>query len=252
MAQETQLTAARSGGRDMRAGGQPIQQRQEASRRLNDDTPARKTILDEQRFRALWSRCATLGNSTDVCALFARLLRHYQEPHRRYHTPGHVTHCLREFDSARAHMTEPDAVELAIWFHDAIYDARAHDNEAASAAFFEREAKGDMPESLRHLVHDLIMITTHTTLPSTNDECFIVDIDLSGFGLPWQEFIADSAAVRAEFSHQSDAEFIPRHRAFIESLLKRKEFCFTAFFREKHEQIARSNIERYLAECMRG
>ena len=80
--------------------------------------------------------------------------------------------------------------------------------------------------------------------PATLDESFIVDIDLSSFGLPWEEFLSDSRAVRAEFSQVTDAEFYPRQKKFLESLVARPAFCFTEFFQDRHEDRARGNIER--------
>ena len=92
------------------------------------------------------------------------------------------------------------------------------------------------------------MATTHRDPPPrTLDESFMVDIDLSSFGRPWDEFLADSRAVRAELPHMSDAEFHPRQKKFLESLAARPRFCFTEFFRDRHESRARSNIERLIA-----
>ena len=59
----------------------------------------------------------------------------YSEPQRHYHNPRHVDECLQEFDLVRAPAASPVALELAIWFHDAIYDTRRSDNEARSAAW---------------------------------------------------------------------------------------------------------------------
>ena len=77
---------------------------------------------------------------------------------------------------------------------------------------------------------------------------FIVDIDLSSFGLPWEAFLRDSRAVREEFSRVTDAEFYPRQKKFLESLAARPAFCFTEFFRDLHETRARRNIERLCAK----
>jgi len=145
-------------------------------------------------------------------------------------------------------MDDVDAVELALWFHDVIYHAGADDNEQRSADYFSQQAKGAMAGALRQKVMDLIMATTHKDLPETRDECFVVDIDLSSFGLPWEAFCRDSEAVRSEFAHISDAEFYPNHQAFMQHLLKREYFCFTEFFRDRHEAQAQQNIARLLEE----
>ena len=200
--------------------------------------------MDRKRFEGLWSRCIGTGAG----AVFDELDTLYREPHRRYHTAAHIEHCLRQFDFAADRMDEPDAVEMALWFHDAIYDVPGKENELRSAELFAARADGRGSEQFRSEVHRLIMATTHLDPPpATLDESFIVDIDLSSFGLPWEEFLRDSRAVRAELLHVSDAEFYPRQKQFLESLAARFEFCFTEFFRDRHEARARENIERLCA-----
>ena len=201
--------------------------------------------MDRDRFERLWSRCARA--SCSVPGLFEEIAAHYREPHRHYHTPGHVDHCLAQLDAARAEMRDPDSVELAVWYHDVIYDVERKDNEALSADLFDRRATGVMaPERIR-AVHDLIMVTVHTrAAPGSLDQALMVDIDLSSFGLPWEGFLRDSVAVRKEYAHLSDEEFYPRQHDFLQGLLARDSFCFTEFFRRRHEHRARENIERYL------
>ena len=204
----------------------------------------RRSELDRKRFEGLWSR--RIGE--DAGAVFAELEALYREPHRRYHTPAHVEHCLGCFDLAADRMEDPDAVETALWFHDAIYDVPARDNELRSAELFAARAGGRGEERFRSKVYRLIMATTHREPPVTIDESFIVDIDLSSFGLPWEEFLRDSLAVREEFAMVPDADFYPGQKKFVESLLARPTFCFTEFFRDRHEVRVRKNVERLFAK----
>ena len=200
-------------------------------------------MLNRQRFEALWSRRVGAGAG----AVFDELDGLYGEPHRHYHTAAHIGHCLRQFDLAADRMDEPDAVEMALWFHDAIYDVPAKRNEQRSAELFATRAAGRGEARFRANVHRLIMVTTHREPPVALDESFIVDIDLSSFGLPWEACLRDSRAVRAEAPHVADSEFYPRQKKFLESLAARPAFCFTAFFRDRHEACARKNIERLCA-----
>ena len=64
------------------------------------------------RFVALWS-CSGGTHAEDVCRM---LPRSYMEPARHYHTLTHVWRCLRHLDLGRDSVSEPDAVELALWF----------------------------------------------------------------------------------------------------------------------------------------
>ncbi len=205
--------------------------------------------MDRPRFELLWRR--RIGG--DAGAVFDQIDALYREPHRRYHTAAHIEHCLRQFDLAADRMDEPDAVEMALWFHDAIYDIPVRDNELRSAALFTARAGGRGAEKFRSNVYDLIMATTHLEPPPrTRDESFMLDIDLSSFGRPWEEFLDDSRSVRAELAHLSDAEFASRQKKFLASLAARPVFCFTEFFRERHEARARANIERLRAMLEAG
>ncbi len=202
--------------------------------------------MKEGRFTSLWKRCSRADANARGAEVYRDLKERYSEGHRRYHTPAHIAHCLKLFDLARDKMDNPDAVEMSIWFHDVIYDARASDNEERSAKYFVDICGNDVDEKFRSKVHDLIIVTIHKELPLTPDEKFMVDIDLSSFGLAWDRFLKDSEAVREEFRHLSDEEFYPAQKEFLQSLVARKNFCFTEFFRNRHEKRARQNIARYL------
>ena len=209
--------------------------------------------MNKKRFLDLCARNAGQANGRAFDAWFDAIAGHYRESHRRYHTPEHVDHCLRQFDLVGGMLEEPDAVELAVWYHDAVFDTEGTDNELRSAQLFEAHASQCMAPTLVRTVHGLIMVTVHSREePTTRDQCFMVDIDLSSFGLPWLEFLRDSVAVREESPHLSDEVFYAKQRKFLTTLLSREHFYFTAFFRERHEQRARDNVSRYLASLGRG
>ena len=87
---------------------------------------------------------------------------------------------------------------MAIWFHDVIYHYGARDNEILSAAFFREVAGPQMPERFKDRVCEFIIATQHTGAAQDAAIAFVVDIDLSGFGLPWDAYLADSNALRLE------------------------------------------------------
>lgn len=202
----------------------------------------------QQRFEALWRCCLVDGATNGGAGVYRSLLARYCEPHRCYHTTDHVGHCLREFDLASSHMEHAAAVELAIWFHDAIYAPDASDNEQKSAELFETCAGDSFDEASRRRVRDLILVTMHSERPATADQAFMVDIDLSSFGLPWPDFVRDSDAVRRECAHLSDQRFYAKQACFLRSLLARPTIYSTELFRDRHEVAARRNITRRLGE----
>jgi predicted metal-dependent HD superfamily phosphohydrolase len=201
----------------------------------------------ESRFVALWNRCFADAEGEGPATIYADLVGRYSEPHRRYHTCDHITHCLKQVDLAADLMDNCDAVEVGLWFHDAIYKPGAADNELKSAQLFE-EITNDKQSSLKQSVYDLIMVTKHPEHPKCLDEKFMVDIDLSSFALPWGVFIQDSQAVREEFAHVSDESFFAGHLKFLNSLVKRPTFFFTDFFQTRYEAIAKKNITRYMKD----
>ena len=73
--------------------------------------------------------------SADACrAAFDDLAARYAEPHRHYHTLDHIRAVLEIVDRIGATARNPAALELAVWFHDVVYDTHAGDNEEQSAA----------------------------------------------------------------------------------------------------------------------
>ena len=203
--------------------------------------------MNKQRFTSLWNRCQTGGGAgADADDVYDEVHAYYSEPGRYYHTPKHIEHCLIQFDLTAGDMENADAVEMAIWFHDLIFDFDAQDNELQSARRFVELANDSMDAEFKIRVYDLIMVTAPPRLPKTTDQEFMLDIDLSSFGLPWDDFVRDSTAVRQESPQLSDAEFYPGQRAFLESLVIRDHFYFTEFFRTRIEETARSNIKRHL------
>ena len=107
------------------------------------------------------------GSDVHAPKVFETLCRKYTESGRRYHTPAHIDHCLRQLDLAADHMDERDAVEMALWFHDAIYDlgSQHSENERNSADLFVSLVGAHVSPRFRERVYELIMITTHRNLP---------------------------------------------------------------------------------------
>ena len=90
-----------------------------------------------------WSRgWKGLGAHTAGDALFTTLLAKYDEPHRHYHSRQHLIECLQHFDAVRHLPVHAAEVEVALWFHDAIYDLQRSDNEARSADWARTRVPG--------------------------------------------------------------------------------------------------------------
>jgi predicted metal-dependent HD superfamily phosphohydrolase len=108
--------------------------------------------LQWQRFQALWKRCEA---PFDPRPVFENLCCRYSEPHRIYHRCTHLVHCFQQLDLAYRLIQDPDAVEMALWFHDAIYIPRSLENEKESAELFVRAAGDHFRPSFVRKVYDL-------------------------------------------------------------------------------------------------
>lgn len=202
-----------------------------------------------KRFMDLWQSCSLPsghdGHGGDVWSNLDAL---YAAENRHYHTIDHIVFCLHEFDRIRQPLESPEALELSIWFHDAIYDPQSKTNEQDSLNLFLQAAMGELKPEIIDEVGPMIMATLHTEEPHTLDERYMCDIDLSSFAIPWDAFIHDSNALREENRHQSDGEFYTKKLKFLNGLLSRPRIYFTDDFFTRYETLARRNIESYLLE----
>ena len=202
---------------------------------------------EEGRFTDLWRRRVASPPSPDGATVYAKLCHLYAAPYRRFHNLGHIQACLRLVDEVAPLLVDRDAVEFGLWFHDAIYDTGVATNEWRSAELF-LEVSAGASFALRHRVCGHILATRHTGRARGNDRRFIVDIDLSGFGAPWEEFMRNGALLREESSGQTDAKYHSGQVAFLSCLQKRPHFFLTDYFRDRYEATARENLRRLLAD----
>jgi predicted metal-dependent HD superfamily phosphohydrolase len=166
---------------------------------------------------------------------------------RHYHNLGHIDDCLVRFDEVAPLLVDRDAVELALWFHDAVYEPGDPDNERRSAQLFLDQSAGALPR-FRWRVCALILTTRRVRTPRSNDCKFIDDIDLAGFGLPWRDFAHNGDLLRREFAHQTDAEYYRGLSAFLHALRRRPRFFRTDWFARRLEKRAQANLDRLLSE----
>ena len=203
------------------------------------------TPVDDAGFAALMQRVGV--DRAEAAALWGDVSARYGETARRYHTLDHLRHCLGQADLAADRMPDADTVRLAIWFHDVVYEPAAADNEARSAAYARAALAPRLPAARVDDVERLVLATRYGEVPRRDDEAWMIDIDYSSFGLPWEAFLRDSLAVRAERPDLGNDEFAIQQSRFLESLLARPYLYHTGFFRERCEAAARGNIRRYLA-----
>ena len=176
------------------------------------------------------------------------VLGRYAEPHRKYHTVQHLEECLRLFERVRGAAHRPAEVEMALWFHDAVYDLKASDNEARSAAWASDELRrAAVPPDAAARVHALILVTRHTSAPRTPDERVLVDVDLSILGAPAERFAQYEQQIREEYAHVPGFLFRIKRRAILKSFLERASIYSTPALHNELEARARKNLSSAIA-----
>lgn len=189
--------------------------------------------------------CRSAGIDED--GLGTELLGRWQEVHRRYHTVDHLRSVLHALDRIAA-TGDPvgPAVELAAWFHDAIYDPSRPGNEAASASLARsrlesRSAAPDLVDDVQRLV-----LVTAGHQPRGVDEASLVDADLSVLAGTTDEYATYLAAVRAEYAAVPEERWRVGRSGVLRDLLRSRPLFHTSAFTPLEDR-ARHNLETELA-----
>lgn len=176
----------------------------------------------------------------------------YGASDRHYHGLAHIAALLDLLLQHRTAFSDPQAVEAAIWFHDAIYDSRAKDNEARSAALAADRLKDRTePTRLSRIVAMIEATATHD-VPAfedaalASDAALFLDMDLSILGAEPQKFDAYEQAVRLEYGWVADADWRAGRAGVLRKFLARPRIFHSGIFYERFETQARANLERSL------
>ena len=201
------------------------------------------------RWTDVWQR---LGAASADRGTFERLMACYAKPQRHYHTLRHLDECLDQLDALRGAAVRPAEVELALWFHDAVYDTRRHDNEARSVQW-ARDAMhaARVQDAVAQRVHDLIMVTRHDAQPHDLDAKVMVDVDLSILGAITERFDEYERQIRAEYAWVPGVVFRATRRKLLQGFLARPSIFNTAPFVAAYEGRARANLQRALERLER-
>ena len=165
-----------------------------------------------------WAQLA--GDSPTSRTEWAAVVAAWSEPHRRYHDLRHLAAVLGLVGELAGAATDPDAVRLAAWYHDVVYDPRRSDNEQVSAERARAGLRGLVPEERVVEVVRLVLLTAgHDPAPDDADGAVLCDADLAVLAGPPEAYATYASAVREEYGHLSDAEFTAGRTAVLEHLL---------------------------------
>lgn len=205
--------------------------------------------FSQDRWSALWRRLGLQGSPEKS---FRRLRRAHRQWWRAYHGIDHVAECLMWLDTvmqeAPGALDEPDLVEAAIWFHDAVYVPWLPRNEERSASWAEKAlSRAGLSEDRVSTVRELISATLHREPPTPGDTRWLVDIDLSILGAEASRFAQYERQIRKEYRWVRAARFRDARATVLKSFLDRPNIYATDFFRRRLEDRARQNLREAIA-----
>lgn len=183
----------------------------------------------------------------------ASLVARYQEPHREHHNLDHILYMLALYGNGCMpfpYMNDSwrEAIVWSVWYHDAIYDPTAHNNEELSALLAEKELVEMGVDDLIVLDVMRLVRSTITHAPVRSDELILSDLDLAILGAPRERYKRYAVEVRGEYSHvPSDLwrnEEVGRP-AILRSFLERPQIF--QFLKDREVQ-ARSNMNWELSQ----
>ena len=194
------------------------------------------------QWRQTW---AALGATSGNEVLLRDLIARYSEPHRKYHTMQHLEECFAKLQELRALARKPEEIELALWFHDAIYDTRRKDNEEKSARWARSSVlEAGVAASAGDRVYELVMATRHNAVPAGIDAQILVDVDLSILGVSPAGFDEYERQIREEYAWVPGVLFRRERRRVLEDFLKRQTIFQSRQFIAAYETQARANLRR--------
>jgi predicted metal-dependent HD superfamily phosphohydrolase len=175
-------------------------------------------------------------------ALRDDLLAAYASAGRGYHDLQHLTEVLEHVEE----LTSPDdpvreAVLLAAWFHDAVYDGQDDDEERSARLAADSLGRDPLSDEVARLVR-----LTKTHRPAAHDHAgqLLCDADLGILAAQPGRYASYTAGVRREHAHVPDADFAAGRAAILRELLAKPTLFHTPTARSRWEQRARANVTR--------
>lgn len=208
-------------------------------------------MVSPERLAALQQAWAKLLDryrvpATAAYPVFDVLVAAYSAPERHYHNLEHLAEMFRVAARLTAITDDPAPVQLAIWFHDAVYDPRAADNEERSAELAETML-GPLGIARNELdrVKQLVRATAHLSddrPPADRETTILLDADLAILGAAPERYVRYAGAIRAEYAWVPDAEYRAGRVAVLDRFLARPRLFWTDLAFQEGEAQARANL----------
>lgn len=182
--------------------------------------------------------------------LIEDLRARYGEPQRHYHSWDHIEALLRHYRRWEGMFHHPVAVLWALYWHDAVYDPSAKDNEAQSAELLESMAGDYLSAEDVTFAAAIIRATARHALPDglapeeAADMALFLDIDLSILGAPEPVYDRYEEAIRKEYAFVPVEAYRAGRGAILRDFLARERLYLTDLAHAEWDAQARINLKR--------
>ncbi len=174
------------------------------------------------------------------------LIAAYGEKQRAYHSVQHLYECLSLYQSIQSELNDPSAVALALWFHDAIYNPQAPDNELKSAELFEQLMAQDLLPDTLAKIKRWILATQKHALTDETDLQFLLDIDLAILAAPPERFIQYEQQIQQEYAWVEPEVYSIKRKEVLMHFYQSEPLYQTAYFQKNFELNAKQNLRKIL------
>jgi predicted metal-dependent HD superfamily phosphohydrolase len=185
------------------------------------------------------------------------LIAVYNEPQRYYHSVAHIFSMTQLSNKYRHQISNSIVVQLAIFFHDWVYDPEEHDNELRSirvSKSFAAEVKleNSMTEKVSHYIEATIKHSLNAEDESDEDLKLFLDFDLEVLGRSREKYELYAGQIRQEYGHFSDIDYAKGRVGVLERFLAREKLYFSNALGAELEARARENLGAEIAGLKAG
>lgn len=182
--------------------------------------------------------------------LWQEVLTAHSAPSRHYHTMQHLEDLHQQLTDVRGTLQDPEAVVLAIAYHDFVYSTARKDNEERSAEVMrDRMKKTSVTEPLVERAAFHILATKQHGPSNDPDTDLFTDADLSILGASPERYRLYAEQVRREYRRYPDLLYNPGRRKVLAHFLAMPRIFKTPYFWSRYEDQARFNLNAELGRA---
>ena len=187
-------------------------------------------------------------DAQQTCILFHLLFNAYTESQRYYHTIQHIVECLDLFHQIKEQLNDTIAIELAIWFHDVIYDPKAIDNEEQSAELMQKSCSNLLASDQIQKVYDWIIATKKHQALTDQDLNYLLDIDLAILGNSTARFAEYEQQIQQEYTWVESDLYKLKRAEVLQYFYQMQPIYQTHYFNHLFEDQAKQNLLKMLSK----